>query len=83
MLRHAHFYTKGGEPTFAAGVKHREEPRPTLSLAWEGYLRTAHRELHGTVFHSTRKWFITQCERTGDPTGDKRLQRSTFIYYFH
>jgi integrase len=30
-------------------------------------LRTAHRELHGTVFHSTRKWFITQCERTGVP----------------
>ena len=21
----------------------------------------------GTVFHSTRKWFITQCERTGVP----------------
>jgi integrase len=31
------------------------------------YLRSAHRELHGTVFHSTRKWFITQCERTGVP----------------
>jgi integrase len=31
------------------------------------YLRTIHRELHGTVFHSTRKWFITQCERTGVP----------------
>ncbi len=31
------------------------------------YLRTAHRELQGTVFHSTRKWFITQCERTGVP----------------
>jgi hypothetical protein len=31
------------------------------------YLRTVHRELHGTVFHSTRKWFITQCERTGVP----------------
>jgi integrase len=29
------------------------------------YLRAVHRELHGTVFHSTRKWFITQCERTG------------------
>ncbi|MCR9109687.1 MAG: integrase [Rhodobacteraceae bacterium] len=24
-------------------------------------------ELRGTVFHSTRKWFITQCERTGVP----------------
>ena len=23
--------------------------------------------LGGTVFHSTRKWFITQCERTGVP----------------
>ncbi|HEV8036014.1 MAG TPA: integrase, partial [Yoonia sp.] len=31
------------------------------------YLRSVHRELHGTVFHSTRKWFITQCERTGVP----------------
>jgi integrase len=30
-------------------------------------LRRRHRELHGTVFHSTRKWFITQCERTGVP----------------
>ncbi len=24
-------------------------------------------ERPGLVFHSTRKWFITQCERTGDP----------------
>ena len=24
-------------------------------------------ELRGTVFHSTRKWFITQFERTGTP----------------
>jgi len=31
------------------------------------YLRHLHPELHGTVFHSTRKWFITQCERTGVP----------------
>ena len=31
------------------------------------YLRRRHPELHGTVFHSTRKWFITQCERTGTP----------------
>jgi len=31
------------------------------------YLRSVHRDLHGTVFHSTRKWFITQCERTGVP----------------
>ena len=31
------------------------------------YLRRRHPELSGTVFHSTRKWFITQCERTGVP----------------
>ena len=30
-------------------------------------LRQRHPELHVTVFHSTRKWFITQCERTGVP----------------
>jgi integrase len=30
-------------------------------------LRQRHPELHGTVFHSTRKWFITQCERAGVP----------------
>ena len=30
-------------------------------------LRRRHPELGGTVFHSTRKWFITQCERTGVP----------------
>ena len=30
-------------------------------------LRRRHPELSGTVFHSTRKWFITQCERTGVP----------------
>ena len=24
-------------------------------------------DVYGTVFHSTRKWFITQCERTGVP----------------
>ena len=30
-------------------------------------LRQRHPELHETVFHSTRKWFITQCERTGVP----------------
>ena len=29
------------------------------------YLRRLHPELHRTVFHYTRKWFITQCERTG------------------
>jgi integrase len=31
------------------------------------HLRRRHLELGGTVFHSTRKWFITQCERTGVP----------------
>lgn len=31
------------------------------------YLRRQHPELGSTVFHATRKWFITQCERTGVP----------------
>ena len=30
-------------------------------------LRQRYPELHRTVFHSTRKWFITQVERTGVP----------------
>ena len=30
-------------------------------------LRRSNPELQGTVFHSTRKWFITQWERTGTP----------------
>ena len=30
-------------------------------------LRRLHPGRRGTVFHSTRKWFITQCERTGVP----------------
>ena len=30
-------------------------------------LRISYPTLTGTVFHSTRKWFITQCERTGVP----------------
>ena len=30
-------------------------------------LRRRHPELCSTVFHSTRKWLITQCERTGVP----------------
>ena len=35
----------------------------------KGYakLRRLHPGLRGTVFHGTRKWFITQCERTGVP----------------
>jgi hypothetical protein len=31
------------------------------------FLRRQLPEIKGTVFHSTRKWFITQCERTGTP----------------
>ena len=31
------------------------------------FLRRQLPELQGTVFHSTCKWFITQCERTGTP----------------
>ena len=31
------------------------------------YLRRLTLSCTGTVFHSTRKWFITQCERTGVP----------------
>ena len=30
-------------------------------------LRRLYPDLLGSVFHSTRKWFITQCERTGTP----------------
>jgi len=44
---------------------------PTLSVdkVVKAYakLRIAYPTLMGTVFHSTRKWFITQCERTGVP----------------
>ena len=44
---------------------------PTLSVdkVVKAYakLRIIHPTLSGTVFHSTRKWFITQCERTGAP----------------
>ena len=44
---------------------------PTLSVdkVVKAYakLRIAYPNLTGTVFHSTRKWYITQCERTGVP----------------
>ena len=44
---------------------------PTLSVdkVVKAYakLRQTYPALTGTVFHSTRKWFITQCERTGVP----------------
>ena len=44
-------------------------PLMTVDRVVKAYarLRRLHPELHGTVFHSTRKWFITQCERTGVP----------------
>lgn len=39
------------------------EPAHTMIKAiCQGYLQRP-----GLVFHSTRKWFITQCERTGVP----------------
>ena len=44
---------------------------PTLSVdkvvKTYAKLRISYPNLTGTVFHSTRKWFITQCERTGVP----------------
>ena len=44
-------------------------PNLTVDRVVKAYarLRRRHPELGGTVFHSTRKWFITQCERTGVP----------------
>ena len=50
-------------------TKGRLFPRLSVDRVLKGYakLRRRHPELHGTVFHSTRKWFITQCERTGVP----------------
>ena len=44
-------------------------PRLTVDRVVKAYakLRTQHPTLQGTVFHSTRKWFVTQCERTGTP----------------
>jgi len=44
-------------------------PSLTVDRVVKGYakLRRRHPELRGTVFHGTRKWFITQCERTGVP----------------
>jgi integrase len=42
-------------------------PTLTVDKVVKAYakLRIIHPTLTGTVFHSTRKWFITQCERTG------------------
>ena len=44
-------------------------PTLTVDKVVKAYakLRQAYPKLTGTVFHSTRKWFITQCERTGVP----------------
>ena len=44
-------------------------PTLTVDKVVKAYakLRIAYPNLTGTVFHSTRKWFITQCERTGVP----------------
>jgi len=50
-------------------TKGRLFPNLTVDRVVKAYakLRRRHPELRGTVFHSTRKWFITQCERTGVP----------------
>ena len=44
-------------------------PHLTVDRVVKAYarLRQTYPTLTGTVFHSTRKWFITQCERTGVP----------------
>ena len=44
-------------------------PGLTVDAVVKAYakLRQSYPQLQGTVFHSTRKWFITQCERTGTP----------------
>ena len=44
-------------------------PNLTVDKVVKAYakLRITYPNLTGTVFHSTRKWFITQCERTGVP----------------
>ena len=50
-------------------TKGRLFPTMTVDKVVKRYanLRRQLPELKGTVFHSTRKWFITQCERTGTP----------------
>ena len=44
-------------------------PTLTVGKVVKAYakLRQTYPNLTDTVFHSTRKWFITQCERTGVP----------------
>jgi integrase len=55
------------------GLKSRRHRTDTLKVSSKAphigdpYLRRQHPEIGGTVFHATRKWFITQCERTGVP----------------
>jgi integrase len=53
----------------AAAPEDRLFPRLSVDKVVKTYakLRTHNPALHGTVFHSTRKWFVTQCERTGTP----------------
>ena len=48
-------------------TKERLFPDLTVDRVVKAYARLRRRypELNDTVFHSTRKWFITQCERTG------------------
>jgi len=50
-------------------IRGRLFPDLTVDRVVKAYARLRRRypELGGTVFHSTRKWFITQCERTGVP----------------
>ena len=44
-------------------------PTLTVDKVVKAYvkLRRTHPTLFGSVFHSTRKWFITLCERPGVP----------------
>ena len=56
-------------PSDTATPEERLFPRLSVDRVVKAYskLRTHHPALQGTVFHSTRKWFVTQCERTGTP----------------
>ena len=62
---------RGGKasPSDTATLEERLFPRLSVDRVVKAYakLRTHHSALQGTVFHSTRKWFVTQCERTGTP----------------
>ena len=45
-------------------------PELTVAHVTKGFAALRRRlslERPGLVFHSTRKWFVTQCERTGVP----------------